>query len=166
MKRWPGIIVGAAFALAQPSFAAPPVADGALAHLVGNWKVNGTTMGKPTSTRAEVRSELGGAFLAMHIKDPTGKDPYEALVFFGWLRDGGILVHWLDVSGGETSRTLGTGRVDRNEVKLNFPYPKDALRDSLTYDSQHDRWRLFIKDGPTHHQSIYSDWTLEPVRDR
>ena len=100
---------------------AAPLTDSVLGRFTGTWAVTGTTRGKPTVIGAEVRPQFGGAFLEMHIKDPAGKLPYEARVFIGQADDGNIVAHWLDGTGGETSRTLGSGRIVGDLVELNFP---------------------------------------------
>jgi hypothetical protein len=150
-----------ALALAGPALAAPKPTDGVLAHFVGRWRISGVTLGKPAATGAEVEPRFGGAFLELHIKDPAGRDPYEAQVYFGSDAAGQLVVHWLDATGGETSRTLGRGRAEGDLVTLDFPYPDGDFRDRLTYDAAHDRWRLYIETGPAEHPRVFSDWTFE-----
>jgi len=140
------------------ALAAPKPIDGVLAHFVGQWSITGTTLGKPAVTGAEVEPEFDGNFLELHIKDPSGRDSYEARVYFGTDASGQLVVHWLDATGGETSRTLGGGQVQGDLVTLNFPYPDGAFRDRLTYDRAQDRWRLFIEMGPADHPRVFSDW--------
>jgi hypothetical protein len=147
----------------RPSAAEPAITGSVLSRFVGSWTVTGTTMGKPTVTAARVLAEFGGAFLELHVKDPSGKSTYEARVFFGREKDGSLIVHWLDATGGETSRTLGTGRIDGDLVTLNFPYPDGMFRDRLSYDRAHDRWRLWIEMGPTDNPETFSDWDFSRI---
>jgi len=151
--------------LSQAAVAAP-LADGVLGRFVGSWAVTGTTRGKPTVTGAEVSPQFGGAFLELHIKDPAGKLPYEARVFLGEAGDGTIVAHWLDATGGETSRTLGSGRIVGDRVELSFPYPKGEFRDRLEYDRTRDRWRLLIETGPKDRPATFSDWFFERATTR
>ena len=157
------LLVQSALSLAFlfPAIAAPTPLDGFLGHFEGQWRINGTTLGKQTVTGAEVQSEFNGKFFELHIKDPLGHDKYEARVFFGSDDKGGVIVHWLDGTGGETSKTLGIGRIEGDLMTLVFPYPDGIFRDRLTYDSGHDRWRLLIEMGPTDHPKVFSDWLFE-----
>jgi len=146
--------------------AAAPLIDSVLRRFVGSWTISGTTRGKATASAAEVRPQFGGAFLELHIKDPTGKLPYEARVFLGEAKDGTIVAHWLDGTGGETSRTLGSGRIVGDRVELTFPYPEGEFRDRLEYDRVRDRWRLFIEMGPPDQPKTFSDWYFERTGSR
>jgi hypothetical protein len=148
---------------AAPAWAAPP-AWGVLDRFVGIWAVTGTTLGHPADTGAEVRPAFGGAFLELHVKDPKAKDAYEARVFFGQDAGGRVVVHWLDRTGGEYSRTLGAGQLTPDGARLVFPYPDGDFRDALTYDPAHDRWRLLIETGPKDKPQVFSDWWFDRVR--
>lgn len=152
-----------------PAFSQAPaplkhISDGVLGHFLGTWTVTGSILGKPTKTGAQVQEILNGSFLEVHLKDPANNDRYEANVFFGEKQDGGLVVHWLDETGAETSQTLGTGSAEGNVVTLTFPYPEGAFRDKLTYDPAHDRWRLFIEMGPIDHSKVFSDWYFNRSR--
>ena len=148
------------FGIVSTASAAPKPTDGVLNHLIGSWKIEGTTLGKPTITGAEVRAEFGGSFLELHVKDPANRDPYEAQVFFGTDNKGRLVIHWLDGTGGETSRTLGSGQVKGDLATMRFSYPDGVFRNRLTYDEGHDRWRLFIEMGPMDHPKVFSDWVF------
>jgi len=153
----------AAALLAGPAARADPPTLGVLGKFIGDWTITGVTQGRPTQTGAQVRGAFGGAFLEMHIKDPGERSPYEARVFFGEDAKGGLIVHWLDATGGETSRTLGTGEVHGDHVTLTFPYPDNEFRDHLDYDRATDRWRLVIEMGPPDHAQPFCDWTFDRV---
>ena len=109
---------------------------------------------------------FGGAFLEMHIKDPAGAAPYEARVYIGRTDKGGLVVHWLDATGGETSQTVGTGELTADGARLVFPYPGNEFRDRLEYDRAHDRWRLFIEMGMRTHPQVFSDWYFDRLKPR
>jgi hypothetical protein len=150
--------------LAAPAAAAPP-AWGVLGRFVGDWTITGTTLGKPANTAAQVRSVFGGAFLEMHVADPKGgKDAYEARAFIGQDAKSALVMHYLDGTGGEYSRTLGAGQLTPDGARLVFPYPDGAFRDALTYDPAHDRWRLLIETGPKDAPKTFSDWWFERVK--
>ena len=159
-------LTAVAFAVCLPIAAAaqaPPLTGGAFEHLIGDWVITGVTRGKPTQTGAEVRSVFGGAFLEMHITDPDKRSPYEARVFIGEDAQGGLIVHWLDGTGGDTSRTVGTGTIKGNHITLKFPYPGAEFRDHLDYDRVKDRWRLVIDMGPPNHVEEFCNWAFDRV---
>ena len=143
---------------------AAQLVNGVLGHLIGTWTISGTLLGHPTHTGADVKPVFGGAFLEMHVLDPEGQDHYEALIFFGQATDHKLVVHWLDGTGGETSRTLGTGQVSGDLASITFPYPDGIFRDRLTYDPARDRWRLLIEMGPEAHPKTFSDWFFERAK--
>jgi hypothetical protein len=165
MHKWKLFGLCLLVTLPLPASAAP-LTEGVLGRFVGNWTVSGTTRGEPTTTGAQVRPQFGGAFLELHIKDPAGKVPYEARVFFAETKDGSIVAHWLDATGGETSRTLGTGRIVKNRVELIFPYPGSDFRNRLEYEPLSDRWRMLIQMGPKDKPRTFSDWYFKRTKVR
>ena len=163
----PVALAAVLIAVAGDACQAAPVGPGSVFdRLVGTWTVDGTTRGRPTSTGAEARSELGGTFTELHIKDPRGVDRYEARVFFGKQENGELVVHWLDGTGGETSRTLGSGAVNGDVVTITFAYPDGTFRDTFAYDRINDRWRLLILTGPRDHPRTFSDWRFDRAQGR
>ncbi|WP_324750064.1 hypothetical protein SH591_00520 [Sphingomonas sp. LY54] len=160
MSNWKLLPLCVLLGVSQAGVAAP-LSEGVLGRFVGTWAVTGTTRGETTVIGAEVRPQFGGAFLEMHIKDPAGKLPYEARVYLGQADDGSIVAHWLDGTGGESSRTLGSGRIVGDQVELSFPYRAGEFRNRLEYDRRRDRWRMFIEMGPKEHSKIFSDWYFE-----
>ena len=159
-------VLSAAVFLCSWSAQAAQLSGGLLGHLTGNWDVSGTTMGRPTHTHADVTPVFNGAFLAMHVLDPTKQDHYEALVFFGETATRDLVVHWLDVTGGESSRTLGNGHIAGDLVSMTFPYPDGVFHDRLTYDPARDRWRLLVEVGAGAHPRLFSDWFFDRVKGR
>ena len=143
-----------------PVPARPVLADGLLGHLLGDWRISGPVRGRMVHNAAEARAVLGGAFVELHIHDPSPRHAYEARVFIGRTASGGLVAHWLDGTGGETSRTLGRGRIDGDVVELDFAYPNGMFRDRLSYDRAADRWRLLIASGPEEKPEVFSDWTF------
>lgn len=146
--------------------AAASVTDGVLGRFIGRWAVSGTTRGEPTTTAAEVKAQFGGAFVELHVADPSGRNDYEARVFFGRTDDGAVVVHWLDGTGGASSRTLGAGTAVGDRVDLTFAYPDGEMRNRLDYDRATDRWRMRIEMGPRDKPSLFSDWIFvrQPTR--
>lgn len=166
LKNKTRLVLALLLALAGQMAAAAPLTDGVLGRLEGDWSISGVTRGKPTATGARVRAVFGGTFLEMHIKDPAGRIPYEAKVYIGQDERGGLVAHWLDGTGGGTSRTLGTGSADGDTVRLDFPYPEGLLRDRLSYDRARDRWRLLIETGTAERPEVFADWYFERVNAR
>ena len=157
-------VILSACLFALPAFAqtAPTqkgnMSQGVFRHLLGNWNITGSTLGKPTITGAQVQAEFGDSFIEVHIKDPAQTDTYEARVFFGRKQDGDLVIHWLDRTGAETSQTLGTGTVSGNTVSMAFPYPEGEFRDTFTYEPTTDRWHLLIQMGSVDRPKVFSDW--------
>ncbi len=149
-----GLLLGASQA------ASAAVTDGVLGRFVGEWAISGTTRGEPTATSAEVSARFGGAFVELHVADPTGQNDYEARVFFGQAKDGAVVVHWLDATGGGTSRTLGAGQIVGDALKMTFAYPEGEMRNRLDYDRATDRWRMRIEMGAKDKPALFSDWTF------
>jgi hypothetical protein len=160
-----GVLLAASIAAAQTASAASP-SLGVLGHLIGDWTITGVTRGRPTLSAAQVHDVFGGAFLEMHIKDPSDRSPYEARVFIGEDAQGALVVHWLDATGGETSRTLGTGMIEGDHATLTFPYPDGEFRDRLDYDPSGDRWRLVTEMGPKDHPQPLCDWSFDRAADQ
>ena len=153
------LIAGLALAgLVARSARATVPGEGLLSHLIGEWDVTGQTRGRATATGAVVSRLFGGLFIELLIKDPTGRSPYEARVFFGMDVKGGLVVHWLDATGGESSKTLGFGRLEADAAVFSFAYPDGTFRDRLSYDAGADTWRLRIETGDEASPVVFSDW--------
>lgn len=158
-RRAAGILLAAGLLLGGAGAAgAAPVTDGVLGKFVGAWAISGTTRGEETATMAQVRPAFGGAFVELHIKDPSGRSDYEARVFLGQDEDGTVVAHWLDGTGGGSSRTLGTGRIVGDRLDLTFAYPEGEMRNQLSYDRAQDAWRMRIEMGPKAAPRVFSDW--------
>ena len=134
------------------------ITQGVFGHLLGEWDISGSTLGKPTRTGAQVQPNCGGTFFELHIKDPARRDQYQARVFLGQKQDGRLVIHWLDRTGADTSQSLGTGKVSGDVVTMTFPYPEREFRDIFTYEPASDHWRLLIQTGPVDHPKVFSDW--------
>ena len=159
----PVVLVACLFAAVSTSAQTTPareqhITQSVFGHLLGEWDISGSTLGKPTKTGAQVQPEFGGSFIELHIKDPATRDQYEARVFFGEKQDGSLVIHWLDRTGADTSQTLGTGKVSGDVVTMTFPYPEGEFRDTFIYEPASDRWRLLIQTGPVDHPKVFSDW--------
>lgn len=145
---------------------AASLTEGVLGQFIGKWTITGKTRGRETTNGAQVQPQFNGAFVELHIKDPTGRSPYEARVFLGEGPDGSVIAHWLDGTGGTSSRTLGHGRVAGDVVHLRFAYPEGEMRNRLEYDRARDRWRLYIEMGPEDQPKVFSDWYFDRVKAR
>lgn len=165
MFKWIALPLCLMIGMTQPAMAAP-LTEGILGNFIGSWAISGKIRGEDTANSAEVRPQFNGAFIELHIKDPAGRSPYEARVFLGEAADGAIVAHWLDGTGGGSSRTLGHGRVVGDTIELRFSYPEGELRDRLEYDRTRDRWRLYIEMGPEDQPKVFADWHFDRAKPR
>lgn len=140
------------------------ITRGVFSRLIGDWNVTGSTLGRPTITGADVHAEFGGAFIEVHIKDPAGKDQYEARIFFGQNK----MVAWSFTGWTRLALThhrhWERAKLRGNVVTIAFPYPEGQFRDTFTYEPASDRWRLFIQMGPADHPKIFSDWYFVRIK--
>ena len=155
-----GIVTALLLAVCGSLAAAAPLRESSLDRFVGEWTIAGVTQGEATTGRARGTWMFDSRFFLLDIEGPEGPDRYQAHVYFGEDGEGRLTVHWLDVTGGETARTLGTGRVDGYLVTLSFPYPDGEFRDRIEYDPASDRWRILATTGPEASPVVFADWTF------
>ncbi|RMD99049.1 MAG: hypothetical protein D6814_06300, partial [Calditrichaeota bacterium] len=100
--------------------------------LVGNWRMAGHVMKDSVYYRAKGRWILNHQFFHFAMKDVNRPSRYEAHVFWGYdSSKTNYVVHWLDVFGGESSKTLGSGRVNSDSIQILFDYPGRPFRDFI-----------------------------------
>lgn len=119
-----------------------------LAALDGDWKMTGEVQGEAVEYRLAVRPVLGRAFTELHMVDVEEPPRYEARLFLGYDEASRELIaHWLDSFGARASIPHGTGRISERTIEFTIPYPEGAFRDTLTHDSEADRWRFTIDEA-------------------
>lgn len=122
-----------------------------LEHLVGQWHMTGSVRGRPATYTLDVTRVLGGRFVELHMEDVHRPPAYEARVFIGVdSAHAEYIAHWLDSFGAAYSIPHATGAADGDTLRLSFPYPTGAFRDTFVYDRAADSWyfRLEAADSP------------------
>jgi hypothetical protein len=88
---------------------------------------------------------LNHRFLCLEMRGTARVPTYEAIVFIG--RDNlseRYVAHWLDVSGGRWSETLGYGTKSGQAVEFVFEYPDGPFRTTFAQGA----WRLVGGHAP------------------
>jgi hypothetical protein len=118
-----------------PSIVFPPIQsvdrrsaglqDDLLDHLVGKWKVGGTTHNTPTSQTLEVEWVLNHQFLRIYQKSSEnefgGNVPYEAMLMVGYdATSKNYVLHLMNMRGGQFARGVAFGRRTGNEISFAY----------------------------------------------
>ncbi len=128
--------------------------DPLLDRMVGNWILEGTIEGKPTTHEVAVEWVLGHQYLRIHEvsreKDSKGQAAYEAIVFLGWdERSKEYACLWLDNTGGGglTGQAIGHAKRGGNEMAFLFKAGSGNLfHTTFVYDKGTNTWQ-WIMDG-------------------
>ncbi len=157
-------------ALASPALAAGPSHDARpalLTALDGHWVAVGDVMGKRVTYDVAVSPTLHGTFTEIHMRDVQVPSRYEARVFIGTGRDGGVIVHWLDSFGAEGSIPHGTGTIKGHVLVFHFPYPGGTFRDTIVLHPRQHTWTLTIEAArPGGRWAHFARYDIRPVTDR
>jgi hypothetical protein len=123
----------------------PPLQDPLLDHLTGNWVLQGTIAGKPTTHDITASWAIDHHYVAIREvspeKQPDGKPAYEAMVYVSWnppTSDYGCV--WLDVYGGLAPVSLGTAPHSTSELALLFKDKDSAFHTTFAYQQKTDSW--------------------------
>jgi hypothetical protein len=88
---------------------------------------------------------LNHRFLCLEMRGTARVPTYEAIVFIG--RDNlseRYVAHWLDVSGGRWSETLGYGTKSGQAVEFVFEYPDGPFRTTFAQGAAGD-WSVDMR---------------------
>ncbi len=143
-------LVGVASSVAAQEPAAPVdgrqriMQDSLLDHLVGQWRLERSMRGRTTDNAVHAEWVLNHQFLLLHYRDdPRAATPsgYEAMVFIGYDNvSERYVAHWIDVTGGRFSETLGYGTRDGNSIRIVFEYPDGPFYNTYTFDPVARSW--------------------------
>lgn len=87
----------------------------------------------------DVTRVLGGRFVELHMEDVHRPPVYEARVFIGVdSAHAAYIAHGLDSFGAAYSIPHATGTASGDTLRLSFPYPSGAFRDTFVYDRSAD----------------------------
>ncbi len=114
--------------------------------LAGTWQMTGHVMNQPVVYRAEGKWILDHQFFRFTMEDVQEPPEYQAQVFIGYdSSKTNYIVHWLDVFGGEYSRTLGFGKVDADSVRIVFAYQNRPFRDTIMIAEEQNSGEFLIE---------------------
>ena len=94
-------------------------------------------MGESVDYCAKVETVLAGAFILMHLTDRATPPQYQAEIYVGASETRGDLVaHWIDSTGADGARVVGSGKFVADGFELFFPYEGRALRDHFLFHGE------------------------------
>ena len=140
-------VLSIALAIASRSAAAQAehASNALLDSLVGHWRMTGQVRGHPVAYDLDVRRILNGAFIQLHMKDVARPAQYEALVLIGEdTVSNGVLVHWLDSTGGANSVPSGEGSTAGDTLTFDIPYPGHPFRDTFVHRRSDGSWTFHL----------------------
>jgi len=115
--------------------------DALLERLVGQWRMTGSVRGPPATYTLDATRVLQRRFVELHMEDVAQPPVYEARVFVGVDSAGSrYIAHWLDKFGAAFSIPPATGEARGDTIRLAFPYPDGAFRDTFVYERPTDTW--------------------------
>lgn len=125
-----------------------------LDRLAGDWVLQGTIAGKPTTHDVHADWVLNREYLRMHEvsreKNPNGSPAYEAIVFISWdSKAQEYVCLWLDSTEGGGLSAQGLGHAKRSGSSIPFMFavnPSDLVRNTFTYDGSTDTWVWLIEN--------------------
>lgn len=119
--------------------------DPFLDDLVGTWTMTGHVRGDSIEYHARGGWVLNDQFLRFRMEDVNAPPAYAARVYIGYDREEQEYVaHWLDVTGGGSSKTIGYGQLENGSVQFNFDYPEGPFR--TTFERKRDAvWHILMR---------------------
>jgi hypothetical protein len=160
---------GAVIVLSAARLSAQELApDSVFDRLAGNWVLQGTIAGQPTTHDVTFSWMLGREYLQMHEVsrevDSTGQPAYEAVVLFA--RDpktGEYAGLWLDNTGVSTFEpgAVGHGFVAGDSLPFLFHYgATDTFHNTFVYDRRSDTWQWHMDNDSAGVRQPFARLTL------
>jgi hypothetical protein len=107
--------------------------------------MRGQVMGDSVEYNANGKWVLNHQFLRLRMKDVNAPPEYVAQVFIGYDHQAEEYVaHWLDSSGGRSSKTLGYAQRVDNTLEFTFEYPDGPFRTKFEKQTE-NRWHVHIR---------------------
>lgn len=141
-----------------PAWAEEGFQDALLDLMTGQWVLQGTIAGKPTTHDLTVDWVLNHEYIriqeASREKDAKGRPAYEAIVFIGWDRKlSQYPCLWLDNTDGgglAAAQAIARGKRDGNQIVFLFNGEDgSATHTTFVYDAASDSWQ-WIMDNEEH----------------
>ena len=125
---------------------APDADDAFLEAMIGDWSIEGVTLGKPIHYALRGERILAGGFLRLQLRDKAKPPQYQADFFLGYDKaKHDYIGHWLDQYGAAGARVVAEGHRDGNTLVLLFPYADAPFRDTFTYDPGKRAWTWLLE---------------------
>jgi hypothetical protein len=151
-----------ALALAQ----APEFHDPLVDHLAGKWVMTGTLAGKNTTHDVEAHWVINHHYLLFHEtsreKNKQGQPEYEANVYITWngsQKEYGCV--WLDVYGGVSPVSLGTGKPEENKIPFTFKDKDSTFHTVFAYNARDSTWTMNMDSEDNGKLSPFGRMTLK-----
>jgi hypothetical protein len=125
----------------------PPLQDGFLDHLVGEWNLTREGRGRTARNSVAAQWVLGHQFVELHMIDVEQPPTYEALVLIGYdVQRAQYVVHWCDSFGGGYA---GVGRGVRrgDAIEFRFDYPDGPFFNTIAWDAAAGAWTCTLENG-------------------
>jgi hypothetical protein len=123
-----GALLGSAFAASQPGQSFSPD-EAYLNSFSGDWDMAGDVRGTPVRYHCHAGRVLHNGFLLLHLVDAAPSPDYEADVFIGYDASANdYVVHWLAKYGAAGARVVASGKREREQLVVTFPYSTGASR--------------------------------------
>lgn len=120
--------------------------DELLDNLVGTWSLTRQIRGIEAKNTVVAEWVLDHQFFRIHMKDVATPAQYEAMVFVGYdALSERYVAHWIDVSGGRFSETLGYGTRDGSSIRFVFEYPDGPFKNTFSRDAKAGTWTFLAE---------------------
>jgi hypothetical protein len=162
----PALIIIAACATTAAVAQAPEFHDPLVDHLAGKWVLQGTLAGKTTTHDLDAHWVIQHHYLLLHEvsreKNKKGEPEYEANVYITWngaQKEYGCV--WLDVYGGVSPVSLGTGKTEENKIPFVFKDKDSTFHTVFAYSPKDDTWTMNMDSEDKGKLSPFGRMTLK-----
>lgn len=151
-------------ALAQEEGNPSHLEDAFLDQLTGTWTMVGHVMGDSVTYSADAEWVLSHQFLRLRMEDVSTPPEYVAHIYIGYdPEEEEYVAHWLDDSGGRSSKTLGFGQREGKTVTFEFDYPEGLFRTTFEQKAG-EAWHVLIRAKEDMGAwSTFAEYDVEPV---
>jgi len=151
-----------AAAIASPASAAAAKPGPTFERLAGCWRIQGVVAGQQVRHLAKGEWRLDHSYFVYQEQSAPKEPAYSAVAFFGRRDDGKLVMHWLDIYGGQYSQTTGFGEEKADRIEVDTPYPAAPMHSVITWDNA--GWRMRLTEHPAGKpERLFSDYRFSPA---
>ena len=135
-------------------------ADPVLKRFLGDWVADGHVQGERIRYAATGRAVLQGKFVVLTLSNLMQRDSYAATIFIGRSDEkGDYIAHWLDTTGADGSRVVGSGMFQDEVLSLSFPYESGTFIDHFQFhrDGSFDL-QILSQDGESGAEEEFANY--------